>query len=466
MVTGCENNAHLLACWAPRAVTCSHKIRRSYVNTGWCTLPKVRISNSIGCVVTNHGVFATREPRQRGSRRVKSSQNGDPAPGDTRKESDRSNGSNKAMADKEYVVEESLSCYGTGSEVVCVMQDGDVEGKLEAQNKAVNEKSTGQQLVDAALLVSPFFFWGTSMVAMKELEPHTTPMLVAAWRLLPAGVVLLGWAQLKGNKGPSTPIGWLAVILFGIIDGTCFQGFLAQGLQRTSAGLGSVIIDSQPLTVAVIASLLFGETLGPIGIGGLILGITGLVLLEVSPESLSFLLSSVGSSYTSIGSSMSSSTVSSGSIWDSGEWWMLLAAQSMAIGTVMVRWVSKYSDPIAATGWHMIFGSIPLLFLAAGQDQGGSFTDIVSSLNVNDYLLLLYVSLLGSAASYGVFFYEATVRGNITALSSLTFLTPMFAAAGGYVMLGEVLTPLQLTGALITVVGVTCINWKGTGNQE
>jgi hypothetical protein len=32
---------------------------------------------------------------------------------------------------------------------------------------------------------------------------------------------------------------------------------------------------------------------------------------------------------------------SSGSLWDNGEWWMLLAAQSMALGTIMVRWVSK-----------------------------------------------------------------------------------------------------------------------------
>lgn len=41
-------------------------------------------------------------------------------------------------------------------------------------------------------------------------------------------------------------------------------------------------------------------------------------------------------------------------IWDSGEWWMLLAAQSMAVGTVMVRWVSQLSDPIMATGWVRI----------------------------------------------------------------------------------------------------------------
>ncbi|MCH91877.1 WAT1-related protein [Trifolium medium] len=83
-----------------------------------------------------------------------------------------------------------------------------------------------------------------------------------------------------------------------------------------------VIIDSQPLTVAVLAALLFGESIGAVGAAGLVLGVVGLVLLE-----------------------------SNFSLWGSGEWWMLLAAQSMAVGTVMVRWVSKYSDPIMATGW-------------------------------------------------------------------------------------------------------------------
>ena len=66
----------------------------------------------------------------------------------------------------------------------------------------------------------------------------------------------------------------------------CLQGFLAEGLQRTSAGLGSVIIDSQPLTVALLASLLFGERLGALGFVGLGLGVVGLCLLEVPVEAL------------------------------------------------------------------------------------------------------------------------------------------------------------------------------------
>lgn len=42
-----------------------------------------------------------------------------------------------------------------------------------------------------------------------------------------------------------------------------------------------MIIDSQPLTVAVLAALLFGESIGFIGAAGLVLGVIGLLLLEV-----------------------------------------------------------------------------------------------------------------------------------------------------------------------------------------
>jgi drug/metabolite transporter (DMT)-like permease len=43
-----------------------------------------------------------------------------------------------------------------------------------------------------------------------------------------------------------------------------------------------VIIDSQPLTVAVLAAFLYGEILGPKSITALAFGIFGLILIEVS----------------------------------------------------------------------------------------------------------------------------------------------------------------------------------------
>ncbi|XP_030952854.1 WAT1-related protein At3g02690, chloroplastic-like isoform X2 [Quercus lobata] len=237
-----------------------------------------------------------------------------------------------------------------------------------------------------AVLVSPFFFWGTAMVAMKEVIPKYGPFFVSAFRTIPAGFLLIAFAASRARPFPSGLTAWLSITLFALVDAACFQGFLAEGLQKTSAGLGSVIIDSQPLTVAILASLLFGESIGFVGGAGLVLGVIGLLLLEVSAISFD------SSNFT---------------LWGSGEWWMLLAAQSMAIGTVMVRWVSKYSDPIMATGWHMVIGGLPLVtFSILNHDP--AVTGSLKEFTANDVLALLYTSIFGSAVSYGVFFYNAT----------------------------------------------------------
>lgn len=99
-------------------------------------------------------------------------------------------------------------------------------------------------------------------------------------------MAVLIWARLQNKQGPSGLQAWLACAAFGLVDGTMFQGFLAEGLQRVPAGVGSVIIDSQPLTVAVVAAILFGESLTPLGVCGLVLGILGLLLLELPPDQL------------------------------------------------------------------------------------------------------------------------------------------------------------------------------------
>lgn len=48
---------------------------------------------------------------------------------------------------------------------------------------------------------------------------------------------------------------------------------------------------------------------------------------------------------------------------------MLLAAQSMAAGTILLRYVSRYADPVMATGYHMLLGGVPLLLLSLQQEH-------------------------------------------------------------------------------------------------
>ena len=128
----------------------------------------------------------------------------------------------------------------------------------------------------AILLIAPFFLWGTAMVAMKGVIPHTTPFFMAGVRLVPAGILVLLTAFILKLPQPKTLTAWLWILAFAVVDGAMFQGFLAQGIVKTGAGLGSVMIDSQPLAVALLSSILFGEVIGFWGWLGLIIGVLGI----------------------------------------------------------------------------------------------------------------------------------------------------------------------------------------------
>jgi drug/metabolite transporter (DMT)-like permease len=299
------------------------------------------------------------------------------------------------------------------------------------------------------LLIAPFFLWGTAMVAMKGVIPNTTPLFMAGVRLVPAGVLILMATAFIGKPQPKGWAAWLWIALFALVDGTLFQGFLAEGLVRTSAGLGSVMIDSQPLAVALMSLWLFQEHIGLWGWLGLALGVTGISLIGFPDELILSLFSNHSFPPSSI-------PPLSFSFFESGEWLMLFAALSMAVGTVLIRYVCRYADPVSATGWHMIIGGLPLwgisFFTESQQWQ---------NLVVSDWMALLYATVFGSAIAYGLFFYFAS-SGSLTSLSSLTFLTPVFALLFGNLLLNEVLSPLQWVGVCITLVSIYLINQRET----
>lgn len=294
------------------------------------------------------------------------------------------------------------------------------------------------------MLIAPFFLWGTAMVAMKGVIPETTPLFMAGIRLLPAGLLVLLVAMLSKRPQPTTIKAWLWIALFALVDGLMFQGFLALGLMKTSAGLGSVMIDSQPLAVALMSSWLFGEVIGVWGWLGLAIGITGISLIGIpDPLILSFFKGN-----------LPTISLSWENLLNSGELLMLFASLSMAVGTIIIRYVSRHADPVVATGWHMIIGGIPL-FLMSWLWESQQWVNLEGFA----WLSLSYATIFGSAIAYGIFFYLAS-QGNLTSLSALTFLTPVFAILFGNLLLSEVLSPLQWLGVSLTLVSIYLINQR------
>ena len=300
------------------------------------------------------------------------------------------------------------------------------------------------------LMLLPFALWGTAMAAMKPLLAVGTPLQVACLRLLPAGAVLLLVALLGRRSLRIDRRDWPWLLGFALVDGSLFQGLLARGLEQTGAGLGSVLIDSQPLLVALLARSLFGEAINPVGWLGLMLGLLGILCLGLPAAVLQHWW-------------LDGPVASGVRAWSHGELWMLAAAAAMAVGTVLCRYASRHSDPVAITGWHMLLGGLPLAVLAELPVRGGAAW--LPAWSLVEWGLMAYVTLLGSALAYGLFFWFAS-SGDLTGFTALTFLTPVFALLCGVLWLDEALRPLQWLGAGLALVSVLLINrraqlWQG-----
>mgnify|MGYP006280905721 CR=1 FL=1 len=293
-------------------------------------------------------------------------------------------------------------------------------------------------------LIAPFFLWGTAMVAMKGVIPNTTPLFLGGIRILPAGILVLIAGLLFNRPQPKGWFAWGWISLFALVDGTLFQGFLAEGLVRTGAGIGSVMIDTQPLTVALLSSLLFGDRVRKIGWLGLLFGIVGVSLIGLPDQWI----------WQGLQGNFAAFEVNGARLLENGEWLMLLASLSMAVGTILIRYVCRYADPVMATGWHMLLGGIPLFVLS-----GMTETQQWQHLNFENGMAMAYATIFGSAIAYGIFFYIASIR-NLTSFSALTFLTPVFALLFGNLLLAETLTQLQWVGVGFTLVSIYLINQR------
>ncbi len=292
------------------------------------------------------------------------------------------------------------------------------------------------------LMVLPFALWGTAMAAMAPLVSSAGPLLVASLRLLPAGVALLIAVPFLGRSWRISlnDIWWF--LIFTFVDACVFQFCLAKGLAETGAGLGSVLIDSQPLMVALLARTIFGDAINPIGWVGLVIGLLGIICLGAPPELLS--------NWWLMGE-----PASLGSLWNNGEIWMLSAAIAMAFGTVLIRFACRESDPVAVTGWHMFLGSLPLIIWHAFEKEWPLSPDW----STFEWGLMAYASIFGSALAYGLFFWFAN-REELTSFSTLAFLTPVFALASGGIWLGERLYLLQWIGALLVLISVVLVSQR------
>lgn len=248
-----------------------------------------------------------------------------------------------------------------------------------------------------------------------ELLPPGHPLLVAALRTLPMGLILiLSLRQLPQG------IWWGRMLVLGGLNIGLFQALLFVAAYRLPGGVAATAGSIQPLLVVLFAWQLLGEKPSRRSILAAITGFMGVGLLVLGPEAQ---LDSVG-------------IVAA-----------IASAATMGLGTVLVkRWQSPVSLMVF-TAWQLTVGGLMLLPIALIVE--GPFEQI-SGMNL---LGFLYLGLIGTGLAYALWF-RGIRKLNATAASYLGLLSPIVATLLGYLFLQQTLTSLQLLGIVIVLSSV------------
>ncbi len=273
--------------------------------------------------------------------------------------------------------------------------------------------------------LAPYIFvllWSTGFIGAKYGLPYADPFIFLSVRVLIAGAILFIIAL--AMKMP-VAIGVSAIsrsALIGFFLHACYLGGVFYALSvGLSAGVAAVITSLQPVLVSVLAVKFLGERLRRVQVLGLLIGLTGVVLV-LGPSftaqiPLSGIVAITVGLIGSTGATLLQKKLGSGIPLVSGT-----AYQYLASGAILA--IAAFATGETSIQWS---GTFILAFIW-----------LIAVLSVGAVLLLLWLLNNSSAAS----------------VSSLLYLIPPATALEAYFLFGEKVNTQGLLGIGITALGV------------
>lgn len=140
------------------------------------------------------------------------------------------------------------------------------------------------------LLIGVAFAFGSAcgyvgvMLLGKSLASRIQPLQVTSIGFTTGAILLLIVAQINGLAVSYTAPGWLLILYLGVFPTACAYALFMIGMRSTPAVVASVVVLLEPLVAVMLAWLIFGEQLTPLGLigGGLLL--TAIYILSRSEQ--------------------------------------------------------------------------------------------------------------------------------------------------------------------------------------
>lgn len=284
-----------------------------------------------------------------------------------------------------------------------------------------------------AVLLGNFFF-GTSVIAVKQISPVLVPAIgLTAIRV---GIVcMLFWLMyfLNPVKTGFKKNDYWRLLLCGIAGITFNQTFSIKGMSLTSPIHASLLVLTTPITISLLAAWFLKEKWNVFKILGLCLGIAGGAVLVFSRD-----LSAHASDEQSL-----------------GDLFIILGAVSYSSYIILVKpMMAKYSA-IHILQWIFLFGaciSVPFGWNAVASIQWHLFS-------VTNWFCLSYVVIGATFFAYQLMNFGIKKLG-ASVTGSFIYTQPFFATIASVLIFEEQIYFSKMLAAAMIIFGVFLTNFK------
>ncbi len=279
----------------------------------------------------------------------------------------------------------------------------------------------------AVLLAFVAIFWGGSFLVVKYMASEITAVDLGFLRFLIATPLMLLYCIFTKKLEVPSRRQIPSLVVLGLTGVTFLYLFQFVGIRLTNASTASVLINTNVIFITVLSFVFLHERTTVRQVVGVALsfgGVVGVVFSNISISQLNF-----------------SNSFFLGCLL------MLLSALCWAVYSVVGKQLLRSMNNLTVTTYAFLLGTIlylPFVFR--------SIPGALSVLSFSGWLAVLYLGLFCSIFCY-LGWYNALSK--IDAGRAAVFLNVIpLSAIGLSVVVGELITPLFLVGAVLIVYGV------------
>jgi drug/metabolite transporter (DMT)-like permease len=281
-----------------------------------------------------------------------------------------------------------------------------------------------------------YIVWGSTYFFIQEALHGFPPLLLGALRYFAAGILLMTWCVIKGEK-IFVKRDMINAAVVGFLLLFIGNGIVIWVEQTIPSAMAAIMVSSAPLWFVLLDKQKWSVNFrSRRTIAGLVLGFIGVILLFSEPLKHAF--SVIGGVEEIVGLLLLTVGVIA---WSGGSLYSKHHPPSVS-GTVN-------------TAWQMLFAGIAFL---PGTFIRGELNIVQwSEIPFNAWFAAAYLVVMGSIAAYSAYVWLLQVRP-ATQVSTYAYVNPIVAVLLGVVFANEQINAPQIIGLAIILGSVLLIN--------